>query len=319
MDRLCDNDLFEILNSFSQHNMEPTSLVQLIESIGWGDVVTKPIVRTATSYATICCETGYEFSSEDYSWLESAIGICEVQVDRQRHVVAVDLDCDSDNFYLICAALVKVLNHVKAGDCLFLFKLVDGIAFGSKRSFGNLSTSDFCISCFIPNDLDYYKIDESIEEFLLSLKVAEWDEIPMLIMESSPQENSERLILYDHARFDLEYISSLQEISAIYGIDTSHQVNEYYNSFDENHAHIDITYKDAVLLLKQIGIERSSSYDILNAANEAEAMSNQFHLNDDDEAETQLSNAVDRIVQQYSEEAFENAELLLKEMLKRDT
>lgn len=319
MDWLCNNDIFEILNSFSERNLEPASLVQLIESMGWGDVVTKPIVRTATSYATICCETDYEFSSEDYSWLENAIWICEVQIDSQRHVVEVDLDYDSDNFYLMCAALVKILNHVKVGNCLFLFKLVDGMVFGSRRSFDNLNTSDFCISCFIPNDLDYCKVDESVEKFLLSLEVAEWDEIPLLIIESSPQEKSEKSNPYDYVKFDSEYVTFLREISTIYSIDTSRQVDEYNNSFKENYAPIDITYKDAVILLAQIGIERNSSYDILNAANKAEEVSSQLLLKDDIKAETPLPNTAEEIIQQYSEEAFENVELLLTEMLKRDT
>lgn len=319
MDYLSDDEIFELLNSFSEHNMDLTSFVQLVEALGWGDFVAEPIMRTASSYATICCETDYSFSSEDYSWLEIATQICEVHIDYERYIVAVDLDCNFDNYYLPCAALVKILSCVREGECLFVFKLNNGIAFGSRRSFGSSKTSDFCISRFIPVALEDHEIDETLEEFISSLEDAEWDEIPQLIIDSSPQEKVQKSANYDRERFDPEYISFLQNFSLMYGVDTSRQADEYTQSFVACHEAIDITYGDASIMLERIGIDRGSSYDILNDADEAETLSNQLKLGEEAKDRAILPDTAERIIGQYSKEAFDNAELLLKEIMKQDT
>lgn len=316
MNWFCDNSILDMLNTLSEHNMESTALVQFIKALDWGNVVAKPITRTASSYATICCETDYDLSSEDYTCLEYATSVCEVQIDRQRYIVAINLDCTADNYYVPCAALVKILNHVRQGNCLFIFHLSYGIVFGSTRSWQRLNANDFCISCFIPDELKCYEIEPSLEAFLASLELADWNDIPQLIIESSPQEKIVPMADYDRERFNPEYIACLSEFSSIYGVDTHRQIDKYIHSFEEHPEATDITYKDATMLLARIGTDRSFSYDILAAADEASSSNPQLSLIESIETGAELSDAADRIIHQYSDEAFDNAELLLKEMMK---
>jgi hypothetical protein len=319
MDWLSSNDIFDLLDSFSEHNMEPASFVRFVEAFGWGNVVAEPIMRTASSYATICCETDYSFSSEDFSWLETIIDVCEAYIDQNRYIVGVELENDCTNYYLACAAIVKILGHVRHGNCLFVFRLTGGIAFGSRRNFSSIETNDFCVSRFIPTPRDGHDNDEEFEEFISELDDIEWDELPQLIIESSPHEKAEKPSNFDRERYDPEYIVFLQEFASMYGVDTSRQADEYTRSFEENGEPIDITYRDAAFILERIGVDTGSSYDILDAANEAEQLSKRLQLTEGTETEGSLSEAADTIIRQYSEEAFEDAELLLKEIMKQST
>lgn len=317
MDWFSSNDVLGLISSFVEHNIEPSSFAQLVESLGLGDVVAEPIERTASSYSTICCETDYNFSSEDYSWLEMVPQICEVPIESGRYVIAVELDQDQENYYLSCAALVKIMNHVRAGDALFIFRLNHGIAFGCNRSFGDSIPSDFCVSQFIPvNAYDLW--EENIQEFVSSLGIVKWDEIPQLIIDFSPQEKRKQDSKYDRVRFNPEYILFLKEFSSVYDVDTTRQADEYIRSFEDNSGTIEITYQEAAQLLVRVGAEVGSSYDTLNAADEAELLSRHIPFSEDDEISSALPTAADRIIQQYSEEAFADAELLLKEIMKRN-
>ena len=60
-----------------------------------------------------------------------------------------EMDCDEEDYYICCAAIIKIYNVVFREQSVFVFKLKDAFAVGSLRSYENNTNNNFCVSALI--------------------------------------------------------------------------------------------------------------------------------------------------------------------------
>lgn len=297
--------------------IDTNAVVEFANLLNIGIPMGAPIKRTAISYATVCCETDYIFSSKELDWIAYAPEICEVSLDNHHLLVFVHVECDIDDYYLYCAALVKLLSHVKNEDSLYIFQFNTGIAFGCKRAQRTGKDGNFCVSSRISIDEKTQVLKPSDEELLYNIMLSDWEDYPEIIMDDVLHiEQIQEIPKYDKLKYDYDHIAFLLKISETFGVNTSRQIEEYRSAYEDKPKAF-LSYQEVVRILSDIGEDPQSSYEVLDAAEAAEELARNIPVNNEHAENEKTNNAEDTILRQFSEEALKNAELLLKEMMQK--
>jgi len=310
-------DFVDNIRSLCGLRIDINAVVEFSNLLNIGKPMGVPIRRTTISYATVCCETDYIFSSTELDWIAYAPEICEISLDNHHLLVFVHVDCDIDDYYLYCAALVKLLSHVKKEDSLFIFQFNTGIAFGCKRAQRTVKDGNFCVSSRISIDEKTQVLRPGDEELLCNIMLSDWDDYPEIIMDNVLHiEQIQEIPKYDRLRYDYDHIEFLLKISDIYGVNTNRQIEEYRSAYEDKPKTF-LSYQEVVKLLSNIGEDPQSSYEVLDAAEAAEVLALNMPINNEHVENENSNTAEDTILRQFSEEALKNAELLLKEMMQK--
>ena len=187
---------------------------------------------------------------------------------------------------------------------VFIFKTNDGLAIGSARSF-QVNNNDFVVSGLISSENI-----ENYEGLMEGLYGCDLDELPDLLSEYSPQEKADDYYR-EKTSMDSDYLSFLGEFQSLYGVDMSHEILRFYSP-QEDIRHI-ITYQMACYELRNVVQNGNiSSYEALDLAEEAEKKAQSIQI-----SEPEITESSEEEKQMFSDEAFKDAEKMLREMLEK--
>lgn len=262
-------------------------------------------LRNASNLALVYGDTDYAFTSDDLMWLSCVdnVALCRGE---ERNLFFVDLSVDPEEYYITSAAAIKVFNIVFPGNNQYIFRAGKALASGCKRNFSSNIANNFCVTqLFTFDELKEYVY--FFEEALLSDEEA----LPYLIMQYSPQERLPEKVSNKQHEASLDYMRFLRELNAVYGVDTSKEYARYVESFTQAQNN-NATYADVCAILHFVGEAKdTSSYDVLEDALEQMAdSSNSNHTRN------VIEYILDNDATDFSPEAFEDAEKMLKEMLR---
>ena len=137
----------------------------------------------------------YSFSSTDLSWISDRTKVL-VYSFQGRNLFFVDLDSSRDTYYLNSAAFIKIFNKAFPNNNCYVFKTCGGLAMGSMRSFDSNIDSNFCVTqLFLEESLP------TAAEFFDELLFDTYDAIPSTIINYSPQERSKYVKSNKHDNF----------------------------------------------------------------------------------------------------------------------
>ena len=263
-------------------------------------------LKNASNLALVYGETDYAFTSDDLMWLSCVenVALCRGE---ERNLFVVDLSVDPEEYYITSAAAIKIFNIVFPGNNQYIFKAGKALASGCKRDFSSNIANNFCVTqLFAFDELKEYVY--FFEEALLSDEEA----LPYLIMQYSPQERLPEKVSNKQREASLDYMRFLRELNAVYGVDTSKEYARYVESFTQAQSEM-MTYSDVCAILHFVGESKdTSSYDVLEDALEQMADSSA-----NNRTRTVIEYIIDNDMTDFSPEAFEDAEKMLKEMLDR--
>lgn len=263
-------------------------------------------LRNASNLALVYGDTDYAFTSDDLMWLScvDSVALCRGE---ERNLFFVDLSVDPEEYYITSAAAIKIFNSVFPGNNQYIFKAGKALASGCKRDFFSNIPNNFCVTQLFTFDAlkEYVYF---FEEALLSDEEA----LPYLVMQYSPQERLPEKVSNKQREASLDYMRFLRELNAVYGVDTSKEYARYVESFTQAQSEM-ATYSDVCAILHYVGESKdTSSYDVLEDALEQMADSSS-----NNRTRTVIEYILDNDATDFSPEAFEDAERMLKEMLGR--
>lgn len=225
---------------------------------------------------------------------------------EERNLFFVDLSVDPEEYYITSAAVIKIFNSVFPGNNQYIFKAGKALASGCKRDFFSNIPNNFCVTQLFTFDAlkEYVYF---FEEALLSDEEA----LPYLVMQYSPQERLPEKVSNKQREASLDYMRFLRELNAVYGVDTSKEYARYIESFTQAQSEM-ATYSDVCAILHYVGESKdTSSYDVLE-----DALEQMTESSSNNRTRTVIEYILDNDATDFSPEAFENAELMLKEMLR---
>ena len=299
-------DTLELLQDFVREPLSIRTIRMFMDHFELNIYELPIYLRSATNLALVCSDTDYAITSEDLMWLSCIdnVALCRGE---DRNLFFSNLTVDPEEYYIACAAAIKIFNILFPGNNQYIFKVGNALASGCKRDFSNHTTNNFCVTqLFAYEELKEYVY--FLEEALLSDEEA----LPYLVMQYSPQERLFEKVSNRLREISLDYITVLQEINSAYGIDISKEYTRYIESFTQS-LNATITYADACAILHYVGTDmQTSSYDVLeDALNQANRSPNS------DSTSVPIEHIINDDSMIFSQEAFDDAEKMLKEMLDR--
>ena len=299
-----ENDTLELLQDFVREPLSIRTIRMFMDHFELNIYELPSCLRSATNLALVYSDADYSITSEDLIWLSCVddIALCRGE---GRNLFFANLTVDLEEYYIASAATIKIFNILFPGNNQYIFKVRNALASGCKRDFDNHTANNFCVTqLFTYEELKEYVY--FFEEALLSDEEA----LPYLVMQYSPQERLPEKISNKLRETSLDYITFLREMNAVYGVDTSQEYARYIESFTQS-LNTTVTYTDACAILHYVGVDqRTSSYDVLeDALNQADNSPNS------DSANIPIEHIINDDSMNFSQEAFDNAEKMLREML----
>lgn len=304
-------DALEVLQDFSRESLSIRSIQMFLEHFELNMYTPPESLRTALNLALVYGNHDYAFTSDDLMWLNyvDTVALCHGD---SHHLFFAEMNVDIDDYYVVCSAFIKLMNVVFPSNNQYVFKISNALAFGCKRHPAATADDNFCVTQLFAADgliNGVYFLEEALcfEESLL----------PDVVMQYSPQEKTH---MYDEPTLkevSTDYIRILREMNSIYGVDTTQEHSRYIESFAQKKA-CHTTYKEVCTILQFVGcISSITSYDILDDAMLQEQQKMRSEMTQAN-SNSESNNALDTL-QQYSDEALLDAEVLLHEMLKKET
>ena len=281
-------DIKEFLTSFIESDFSQSSIDSFMKKFELTHYEMKDAIKSAKRALLVEGDPDYTISSTDLSWISDRTNVMITSTEN-RNLFFVDLDSTRDTYYLNSAAFIKIFNKAFPKNNCYIIKTCEGLAVGSMRRFDSTVENNFCVTQLF--------VDASLGtaiEFLDELTFDEYDGIPETIIDYSPQEQ-------------FEYIKP----------------RAITDEFDEHSDQIQIDFQDEPLIyttytevcriLKNVATQTEiSSLEILEEALEVEEKVLSAPMSNFVDSDVSLSFEEES---EYSEEAFRDAELMLKEML----
>ena len=282
-------DIKEFLTSFLESDFSKLSIESFMKKFELTHYEMKDEIKSAKRALLVDGNPDYTISSTDLSWISDRTSVLITSTEN-RNLFFVDLDSTRDTYYLNSAAFIKIFNKAFPKNNCYIIKACEGLAVGSMRRFDSIIENNFCVTqLFVDASLG------TAVEFLDELTFDEYEGIPATIIDYSPQERFEyikpRAVVDEYDEYSDQIQMEFQDEPVIY-----------------------TTYTEVCRILRNVANQGEvSSFDVLEEALEIEEKVLSAPLSPrDGDGDTSLS-FEDEF--EYSEEAFENAELMLKEML----
>lgn len=304
-----NSNIDEAILDYINIDFSASSAENVLRAWGFESWTERFLPGSATRLALVYSGTDYSFTAYELSWLENAKEVMSYTVSDDATVFFVDMSCTLREYYVCCAAIIKLLNVAVEGNNIFFFKMENAMAIGSSRLYGTDASNSFVVSGLITADNLY-----SYEELLENLIYCEIDDFPLLLMDFSPQEKDNSRD-YDSVGRSIEYLDAVSELRKQYETEDPDRIR--FTCRDSMEKYDVDSYKATSNELKSVGEKiTDSSYEDLEDAVKAEeiAAQKQVIFNDDLSADGDG----ETVEGMYSSEAFENAEIMLKEMLDKD-
>lgn len=304
---LWELNMQELIQTFTTDELTAASVDAFLQGIGFDEVEITSLPMSAERRLLVYGNADYAFTSDDIHWLSAATVVVTGLCVEGLRVHVIELICDEDDYYTYCAALIKLFNVVFGEKSIFFFKLPGAFAVGSSRSFENSMSNSFCVSALIhAKDVSQYA------DFLDELPYVDTDEIPQLIIRYSPQEKVITPSKYFCGQPTVpDYLSFLDEAEAFYGESTQRERNRYLSAVEERSQQNE-TYKDTCKRLASTADnEGITSLEVLEDAESAEEKAAIREMESS-------PGQIEENAEEFSDEAYENAEVMLNELLGRD-
>lgn len=294
--------------SFINSDFSKESVYQLLREVGYTNI--SCILEPCTAYHAVLVDktSSYSFTSVEIEWLHSVNLIMEYNVNDCYTVVIAEMNCNIDDYYIFCAATIKIFEKAFNHNSIYIFKISNAITFGCLRDSNKNIPNNYIISKLC-NEENIYDFSDFLEE----LFVEDMDNIPFLISDYSPLKTHDDDDNYyksysDRIYDENDYINALLEIQSFYGVDTSKE-RERSSLILENDR------KDVLALdcseLKSVAeeIDPKTSYEELLLAT---AASEKITASINDDMHFSL---FDDDLPEVSDDAYKDAEKMLKELL----
>lgn len=267
----------------------------------------------ATRLALVHGNQDYLASIDDISWIDDIPNVVSCVDSLGHKIFAFDLDCDLDEYYIKCAAVIKIYNVAFEGNNLFVFKLNDAVALGCKRKVEGIK-DNFCVSmAMIPGRLSQSALGMLSE--LLQSEIEEFGDIIADYTSSTVYETEEKPV-------SLASIEDTDDLNAvfqrIYGfdfqdeVDRADQLRKEFWGDDRN------PYQEARRELRNIGNEsEETSYDALENARQAQEKAEKERWGEEEDTNENTYEYEDSLSGHFSRAAYGNAEIMLQEILAR--
>jgi len=280
----------DILQTMADTNLSHGQIKMLMYLLGFGEYSPEFAPMTPERMLFIHSNVDYNFTAKELNWLTFTSEMLKGQTDAGVNIFAFEMSCPPDDYYIPSAALIKIFNVAFPGDNIFIFKVGQNFSIGCKRTFLSEPPNNFCISTLLGEDtLDF--MDAFIDELSYVTTIIDY---PPILLTFSPQESP-----------------FLNEIQSVYGVDTSSEKERYIASFSDG-KNPSVSYRAACDILYDIAVgEEISSFDILDAAMVAEERGLRQRIVPDDLDDLSAGH----MLPEFSEEAYQNAEVMLNEML----
>ena len=284
-------DIKEFLTSFLESKFSLLNIVNFMKKFELTHYEIADDVKSAKRALLVNGDPDYTISSTDLSWISDRTNVLISSFDN-RNLIFVDFDSTRDTYYLNSAAFIKIFNKAFPKNNCYIIKTCEGLAVGSMRKFNSILENNFCITQLFTETY----LGTAIE-FLDELSFDEYEEIPATIIDYSPQE-----------RFG--YMKPRSSVD---------EYDEYSDQIQMNFQDDPIiytTYTEVCRILRNVANQGDiSSFDILEEALEIEEKILAAPLAQSARINISL---ISGEKSEFSEEAFRNAELMLKEMLKKN-
>lgn len=308
------------INTFSVEHIKA-----FLEFFGLCPVSCELKETTARKYALVDSESSNWLTTNDLFYLDYCEKMYIVE-NEEFDVVYCVMDCNNQDIYIHSAALVKVLSALRERNTLFVFQHGGMLAFGCKRHFFKEVRGNFCVS-------DYFSHErwEEIADILCMHNESLEDISASIIEHSQAEANS---AYYERPVFSQNYLDSLWDIETYHHVPTAVERCRYWYSFITQEAVFRYSYVDACRELTDL--VNAEEYDELEWAFDdyeySEDYSDEENIHDDYNGDGFGSvPGEDELFGDYDEEdeddnrwladlsidAFENAEQMLNEMLKK--
>lgn len=302
---LWELDIRELIRDFTERELSAASATEFLEGLGLGRVDIHSSPMSAEKLLMVYSHSDYAFTTDDLTWLSSAHTILSGDCENGLRVYVVELHCDLDDYYINCAAIIKLVNTTIPNTNLFLFKIENAVALGAARSLNNPENDNsFCVTGLITKDIFFDYL-----EFFDELADSSPNEIPWVIMRHSPQEEGALSRGYDQSRApNPDYLTFLDEVESFYGESAERERKRFYGGLEEQ-TNARESYKDTSKQLAMVARkDESTSYDVLEQAEEAERKAAQ-HIRESANTENEAAETADF--------AYPDADSLLQELLRK--
>ena len=282
-----------------------------------GVFISKPFHEPmpASRLALVHGNQDYLASIDEIGWIDdiSCVVSC---LDSAGHIIfAFDLDCDLEDYYVKCAAIIKIFNNAFEGNNFFIFKTKDAVILGCKRRAIKIK-DNFCVSApLIPDKLSHNSLGMISE--LLQSEMEDFGDIIYEYASSHAYEEEEE------EPVSLESIDDTDDLEAIfqriYGLDYQDEVDRAEQLRKEFWIDEQNPYEEARQELRNVGDQSSvTSYDELENARLAQERAERVRWGDDSDEGEEASEQEGSPNSHFSRAAYGNAEIMLQEMMSED-
>lgn len=299
----------DAIEELTSGELNPLTVKKTLIGIGYGECNKLYAPTSATHLLLVHSQSEYHFTSNDLEWLKCAETIFSYETDDGELIFFVEMTCNVDDYYVSCAAVVKLFNVAFPTDNLFVFRISENVAFGIARELDRRIPNNFAVTGLI-NRFNMNRYEELIYDFS-STSICD---LSQLIISCSPQEYYEERN-YDSTHKNPDYLAFLDEFEAFYGVDTALEKARFLEETPVRRA--TWNYKTASEELKKIAEDNLiSSYEDWDAAKTEEEKTR--HVLQVPDVEEDEFRSLDEAILDFSKEAFNDAEQMLKEMLGKD-
>lgn len=295
-------DALEAFEEFIDEDLSCESAEAFLDGLGYDSFQLRFSPSDAKHLILLHSFTDYSFSSAELSWIESAKNVFLYTLPDDKAFVFVEMNCGIDTYYRYCAAVVKVLNVAFPNDNVYFFKMDSYVAIGTARYSGTITVNSFAVTGLIDYDNAIRHLD-----LLRALCDGDYDEIASIVAYDSPQEAysgrdfDKRIDLFDSNQF-------WGEMKSFYGIEAKKDdegKNLAIDSFEfVNKELMGIAEPKADDLIdEEIWLVDDEDDDI--EANITINLDNPYAEQDHSDSDFD---------EEFSKEAYKNAEIMLREM-----
>lgn len=287
-----EDEIIDFLKSFIEMDLDYSSVKDFLRRFELDHYELSIDLKEAKRVLLVYGNSEYTFSLTDLSWLSEStkVLICSFE---DQNLIFVDLVSSRDTYYINSAAFIKIFNKAFPNNNCYVFKTCNGLAIGSMRRFNSNIDNNFCVTqLFSEESLD------TAAEFFDELLFDKYEAIPSAIISYSPQES-------------FEYVKPLKHYSEW---DCFEEENSF--EFQNDEPIIYVTYREACGVLRDIANKGDvSSFDVLEEAMILEQKAIEAPTRTDND--TQVTPSIEG-EQRFSNEAYADAEQMLKEMIKNN-
>lgn len=269
----------------------------------------------ATRLVLVHGNQDYLASSDEISWIEDISNVVSCVDSLGHKIFAFNLECDLDEYYVKCAAVIKIYNAAFDGNNLFVFKTQDAVALGCKRKPADID-DNFCVSMpLIPGKLSNNALG-MISEMVQS-EIEEFGDVIADYASSTVYEEEEEKPVSLASIEDTDDLDAV--FQRIYGFDYQDDVDWAAKLRKEFWGDERNPYQEARQELRNVGNESiDTSYDELERARLAQENAEKVRWGEDMEFEN-FYEYEDPLGGRFSHDAYGNAEIMLQELMAEDS